>query len=167
IDFPMAMPRPSVQTYAGASFVFNLDKHLVEGLKELAQAEGATLYMVLLAAFHVLLHRYTGQDDILIGSPVSGRTRPEFKETVGCFFNAVVLRANLSGDPSFKSFLGQARSTVLRALEHQDYPSHLLVEKLQSNRNLSRPPLFQVTFILQRPHRFQETFSLIVSDEQA
>lgn len=123
--------------------------------------------MIMLAAFQALLHHYTGQDEILVGSPISGRGRSEFKEVVGCFFNVVVLRANLSGGPTFKSFLQATRSTVLRALDHQDYPSHLLAERLRADHGSSRLPLFQVTLTLQKPHRLQEDFSRVVSDELA
>lgn len=153
-------PRPPIRTFAGNSHGFRLDHELVRQLKALAGSEGATLYMVLLAAFHVLLYRYTGQDDLLIGSPMSGRSRVEFQGVVGCLFNPVPLRADLSGDPRFTVFLDQVRRTVLRAWEHQDYPSHLLAEHLQSTADPSRSPLYPVMFIFQKPHRLQETSPL-------
>lgn len=157
-------PRPSVQSHRGATHGFKLSEETVRALKAMAQAEGATLYMVLLAAFQVLLHRYTDQEDILVGSPASARGRAEFEATVGCFFNAVILRANFSGDPTFQRFLSQVRQKVTGALEHQDYPSHLLAERLQATRDPSRPPLFQVTFILQQPHRFKEISALLLGE---
>jgi len=153
LNLPTARPRPPAQTYSGASHEFELHDELVERLKKLAASRGATLYMVLLAAFQVMLHRYTGQDDILVGSPISARGRAEFGGIVGCFFNAVVLRADFRFDPTFEQFLDQTRAKVLGALDHQDYPSHLLVERLQPVRDPSRPPLFQCTFILQKPQK--------------
>jgi non-ribosomal peptide synthetase component F len=123
---------------------------VIEGLRSFAQAEGTTLYTLLLSAFQVLLQRYTAQDDILVGSPVAARPRAEFGDVVGCFFNAVVLRGDLSGDPTFKEFLQQMRTTVLGALEHQDYPSHVLTQRLREERDHGQRPLFQVSFIMQK-----------------
>ncbi|HEX8474389.1 MAG TPA: condensation domain-containing protein [Pyrinomonadaceae bacterium] len=153
LKLPTFRARPRVQTFSGTSHAFALDSELTRRLQSLAKAESTTLYTVLVAAFQVLLHRYTGQEDILIGSPASGRSRAEFENIVGCFFNAVVLRANLSGDPPFNKFLRQVRGTVLGALAHQDYPSHLLARRLQPNREPGQGQLFQVSFILQQPHR--------------
>jgi acyl-CoA synthetase (AMP-forming)/AMP-acid ligase II/acyl carrier protein len=164
LDLPISKPRPPVQTYAGASYGFGLAERLTARLKALAKSENATLYMTLLAAFQVLLHRYSGMNEILIGSPVSGRSRADFEAVIGCFFNTVILRADLSGDPSFSEFLKQVRRKVLRAIDHQDYPSHMLAERLQTKRDRSRPPLFQVTFILQKPHRSQPLAALPGSD---
>jgi len=149
-------PRPAVPTYRGASHDFTMDAELSSGLKALAKAHGATLYMVLLAAFQVLLSHHTGQEDLLVGSPMVGRSRAEFEGIVGLFTNPVVLRANLSGNPTFRAFLDQVRRTVLSALEHQDYPTVLLVERLQPPRDVSRPPLCQVMFVLDKPHRLAQ-----------
>lgn len=146
-------PRPAIPTYRGASHDFTIDAHLSSGLRALAKASGATLYMVLLAAFQVVLAHHAGQDDLLVGSPMLGRSRAEFESIVGLFTNPVVLRANLSGNPTFRAFLDQVRHTVLSALEHQDYPTVLLVERLRLPRDLSRPPLCQVMFVLDKPHR--------------
>lgn len=140
----------ATQTFAGASHYFQLQGQVIEGLRSLAQAEGTTLYTLLLSAFQVLLQRYTAQDDILVGSPVAARPRAEFGDVVGCFFNAVVLRGDLSGDPTFKEFLQQMRATVLGALEHQDYPSHVLTQRLREERDHGRRQLFQVSFIMQK-----------------
>lgn len=153
LDLPTSGPRPPVQTYSGASYGFRLNDELVSRVKDLASSLDATLYMVLLAVFQILLHRHTGQDDILVGSPISARSRADFEGIVGCFFNAVVVRADFSRDVTFDDFLDQMRGRVLGALDHQEYPSHLLVEKLQPVRDPSRPPLFQVTFILQKRQR--------------
>jgi|SRR5579872_14272 len=146
-------PRPRIPTYRGASYDFTMDAQLSSGLKALAKAHGATLYMVLLAAFQVLLSYHTSQEDLLVGSPMVGRSRAEFEGIVGLFTNPVVLRANLSGNPTFQEFLAQVRRTVLSALEHQDYPTVLLVERLRPPRDLSHPPLCQVMFVLDKPHR--------------
>ena len=143
-------PQGNTQTFAGASHYFQLQGQVVEQLRSLAQAEGTTLYTLLLAAFQVLLQRYTAQDDILVGSPVAARPRAEFGDVVGCFFNAVVLRGDLSGDPTFKEFLQQMRTRVLGALEHQDYPSHVLTQRLREERDDGRRQLFQVSFIMQK-----------------
>jgi acyl carrier protein len=140
----------ATQTFAGASHYFQLQGQVIEGLRSFAQAEGTTLYTLLLSAFQVLLQRYTAQDDILVGSPVAARPRAEFGDVVGCFFNAVVLRGDLSGDPTFKEFLQQMRTTVLGALEHQDYPSHVLTQRLREERDHGQRPLFQVSFIMQK-----------------
>ena len=150
LNLPTDKPRPPIQTDNGGSYPFKLSEKLTEQLKELAQTEGATLYMTLLAAFQVLLYRYTGQEDILVGSPTSARTKAEFASLVGYFVNSVVMRADLSGNLSFRDFLSQVRQTVLGALAHQDYPFALLVDKLQLERDSSRAPLFQAYFVLQK-----------------
>jgi len=156
LELPTDRPRPQVPTYQGASYDFHLDDELSRRLKALAKAQGATLYMVLLAAFQVILHYHTGQEDLLVGSPMLGRSRAEFEGIVGLFTNPVILRANCSGNPTFEEFLGQVRQTVLAALDHQDYPTLLLVERLRPARDLSRPPLCQVMFVLDKPHQLTE-----------
>jgi amino acid adenylation domain-containing protein len=153
LQLPTDRPRPPVQTYGGDVHTFHLSAELTARLRSLARTEGATLYTVLLAAFDVLLYRYTGQKDILVGSPAGSRSRAEFDSLVGYFVNTLVLRADLSGDPSFRDFLRRVRQTVLGALDHQEYPFTLLVEKLQPTRDASRSPLADVMFILQRPWR--------------
>ncbi|NEO41472.1 MAG: amino acid adenylation domain-containing protein [Moorea sp. SIOASIH] len=154
LNLPTDKPRPPIQIDNGGSYPFKLSEKLTEQLKELAQTEGATLYMTLLAAFQVLLYRYTGQEDILVGSLTSGRTKAEFASLVGYFVDSVVMRADLSGNLSFRDFLSQVRQTVLGALAHQDYPFALLVDKLQLERDSSRAPLFQAGFVLKK---FQES----------
>ncbi|HEY0083939.1 MAG TPA: AMP-binding protein [Pyrinomonadaceae bacterium] len=150
LNLPTDYVRPSVQTYTGRARSIRLDASLTRRLKSLSAAHDTSLYTVLLAAFQVLLHRYTGQEDILTGSPTSGRSRPELADVVGYFANPVVLRANLGGNPTFTEFLARVRQTTLAALEHQDFPFALLVERLQVERNPSRSPLFQIMFILQQ-----------------
>ncbi|AGC46256.1 non-ribosomal peptide synthetase [Myxococcus stipitatus DSM 14675] len=149
LDLPFAKPRPSVQTYAGASVPVLLRGTLPRQLRAICEQEGVTLYTLLLAAYLVLLHRYSGQEDLLVGSPSLGRTQPEFAKVVGNFMNMVVLRGDLSGDPVFRDLLRQLRQTVVGALAHQDFPFHLLVEKLNPERHADRSPLFQAVFMLQ------------------
>ncbi len=160
LSLPTDRPRSSIQSRRGASYAFALEKELVEKLTTLARAEGATLYMLLLAAFQILLYRYTGQEDVVVGSPTSARSRADFDGIVGCFFNTIVLRERLSSNPTFKEFLKRVRGTVLGALDHQDFPSHLLAESFNPTRDPSRPPLFQVTFILQKPRRLENSVSV-------
>lgn len=153
LDLPADRPRPAFPTYQGASYDFTMDAELSSSLKALGKAHGATLYMVLLAAFQVVLSYNSGQEDLLVGTPMVGRSCAEFEGIVGLFTNPVALRTNLSGNPAFREFLGQVRHTVLSALEHQDFPTVLLVERLRPPRELSRPPLCQVMFVLDKPHR--------------
>ncbi len=150
LNLPTDRPRPLVQTYSGSSCFFELDEKLTLRLRELAKTEGATLYMTILAAFQVLLLRYCGQEDILIGSPLATRSLAELERIVGYFVNPVVLRADLSGNPTFKDLLQRLRRVVLGALEHQDFPFPLIVERLQSIRDPSRSPLFQVSLAWER-----------------
>nr|VFK47647.1 MAG: amino acid adenylation domain-containing protein/thioester reductase domain-containing protein [Candidatus Kentron sp. TC] len=150
LDLPTDRPRPPVQTYKGATVTFVVPATLTGKINDRMQASGATLYMIIMAAFQVLLHRYTGQNDIIVGSPTVGRSRSEFEAIVGYFVNSLALRANLEGDPPFNSFLGQVRETMLGGLAHQDYPFPLLVERLQPRRDASRSPIFQTLFVLQK-----------------
>ena len=105
--------------------------------------------MTLLTAFYILLHRYSGQDDILMGTPIANRNLPELENLIGVFINTLVLRANISDDPCFRELLRQVRNISLEAYAHQDFPFEKLVEELKPKRDLSRPPLFQVVFNLQ------------------
>ncbi|HEY1379606.1 MAG TPA: amino acid adenylation domain-containing protein, partial [Gemmataceae bacterium] len=150
LNLPTDRPRPPVQTPQGATHRFRLGPGLTARLRDLAKAEGTTLFAVLVAGYQALLHRLTGQDDVIVGTPVAGRSRPEFAGVVGYFVNMLALRADLSGRPTFRGFLGQTRQTVLDALEHQDFPFALLVERLQPARDLSRSPVFQAAFSLKR-----------------
>lgn len=167
LNLPSDRQRPPIQTYNGASYNFRLSEELTTNLKALAQQEGTTIYTLLLAAFQILLYRYTHQEDILVGSPTSGRNKPEFSDIFGYFVNPVVLRANLSGEPSFKSFLSQVRQTVLEALAHQDYPFPLLVERLQPQRDPSRSPIFQVFFVFQKLQQASEIQQLFLEKNES
>ena len=150
LDLQTDHPRPPAQTFRGASQAIKLSGDLTRALKTLGQDQGATLYMVLLAAYEILLHHYTGQKDILIGSPMSGRSNSEVAGIIGYFVNTVVMRADLSNNLPFKTFLGKVRQTVLGAFDHQDYPFALLTERLHPSRDFSRSPVFQTMFVLQK-----------------
>ena len=139
-------PRPPVQTSNGAGVGVQLPGPLVAGLKALAQKYQATLFMTLLAVFKILLARHAGQQDVVVGTPIAGRMRPEVENVQGLFLNTLVLRTDLSGDPAFGEILGRVRDTVLGAFAHQHVPFEKLVEALQPQRDLSRNPLFQAFF---------------------
>jgi len=165
LDLPHDRPRPPRQTFNGATLNFTLGDVLSRQLKELARTQQTTPYTLLLSAFQVLLHRYTGQTDIWVGSPAAGRSRAEYAGLIGDFINMNVLRGNLAGNPTFTGFLAQMRQTVFEAIEHQDYPFLLLVEKLVTRRAADRTPLFQVAFDLQRLVRSNELASLYVASD--
>ncbi|TXH18571.1 MAG: amino acid adenylation domain-containing protein [Mycobacterium sp.] len=156
IALPLDRPRPAAQTYRGAVYRFTLETGLGAALREVGRRSGATPYATFLAAFAALLHRYSGQDDLLIGSPFGCRDRPELEGLVGYIANPVVLRADVHGDPTFTSLLSRIKDTVLGAVAHQDYPFALLVERLRPARDLSHAPLSQVSFAWEQPRRFQD-----------
>ncbi|MDT5271751.1 MAG: hypothetical protein QOH49_3937, partial [Acidobacteriota bacterium] len=149
LELPADRPRPAVQTYNGAVESLPLSAEFGDGLKKLSRQSGATLYMTLLAAFKVLLSRYSGQSDIVVGSPIANRNRAEIEPLIGFFVNTLVLRTDLSGDPTFEELLERVREMALDAYAHQDVPFEKLVEELQPERDLSRHPLFQVMFVLE------------------
>jgi amino acid adenylation domain-containing protein len=148
LDLPTDLPRPPVQSFAGASEHFSVPRPVVDALRAVGRQERATLFMVLYAAFVALLSRHADQDDVLIGSPVAGRTRSEFEPLIGFFVNTLVLRLGVADDPAFRELVRRARETCLEAYAHQDVPFERLVEELQPERDLSRNPLFDVTFQL-------------------
>jgi len=148
LELPTDRPRPAVQSFQGASQTFALDKSVSEKLKELSQRQGVTLFMTLLAGFQVLLSRYSGQEEIVVGTPIAGRNRIETEGLIGFFINTLILRTDLSGDPTFAGLLQRVREVTLGAYAHQDLPFEKLVEELQPERDLSRQPLFQVMFVL-------------------
>ena len=165
LNLPTDRPRPPLQNYQGASYTFHLTKELTSRLRETAKALGGTLYMTLLAAFLVLLHRYTNQEDIIVGSPNNGRSQPEFAGTVGFFVNMLALRVNLAGNPTFSELLTQVRHTVLTAIAHQDYPAPLLVERLQLKRDPSLLGLFRVSFNLLSLQQIADVLELSLSSK--
>ena len=146
LELPTDRPRPARQTFRGAGVPLTLSPEVSGGLQALARREGATVFMTLLAAFKALLARHTGREDVVVGAPVAGRTRPETETLIGFFLNTVGLRDDLSGDPAFREILARVRSTVLEALANQDAPFEKVVEALRPERDLSRTPLFQVFF---------------------
>ncbi len=146
LELPLDYARPTLQTFTGKKHSQHLSKCLSETLKTLSQNEGVTLFMTLLAAFNVLLYRYTGTEDILVGTPVAGRNRSEVEPLIGFFINTLVLRTDLKGNPSFQELLSRVKEVTLGAYEHQEMPFEKLVEELQPERSLSYNPLFQVWF---------------------
>jgi len=153
LELPTDFPRPPVQTFQGARHSFVLPQPLSEHLKTFSQQQGATFFMTLLAAFAVLLGRYSGQEDFAIGSPIAHRTHVEVEPLIGFFVNTLVLRVDLSGHPTFLDLLAHLRQVTLEAYAHQDLPFEMLVQELSPQRMVSHTPLFQVLFMLQNaPH---------------
>ncbi|HKV36205.1 MAG TPA: non-ribosomal peptide synthase/polyketide synthase [Pyrinomonadaceae bacterium] len=152
LELPIDRHRQPVQTYRGSSWPFKVEAELTAKIRELARKHGATLYMTLLAAFQVVLHRHTNQDQFLVGSPTAGRSRAGLADVVGYFVNPIALLADFSQDPTFAEHLDRVRLHVLEAFEHQEFPFPLLVERLQPERDPSRSPLFQTVFALQKTH---------------
>ncbi|MFI0943209.1 amino acid adenylation domain-containing protein [Streptomyces sp. NPDC021020] len=148
LALPTDRPRPPVMTHNGASEFFRLDADLTAGVHALARAHNATPFMVLLSAYYLLLHRWSGQDDLIVGSPVSGRTREEDASVYGYFVNPLPLHVSLEGDPTVADLLGRVRETVLGGLDNQEYPFVLLVEELGLQHDPSRSAVFQAMFIL-------------------
>lgn len=148
LELPSDFSRPAMDRQVGTTLNTLLPASLIEPLKGVGRQQGATLYMTLLSAFQVLLHRYSGQEDIAVGSPIAGRLRSETEALVGCFVNTLVLRSDLSGDPTFAELLGQVRRSSLEAFQHQEVPFERLVEAINPARDTSRHPLFQVLFTL-------------------
>jgi amino acid adenylation domain-containing protein len=149
LELPTDHPAPIVQSLRGAHHWFEFSPELSEAVKTLSQHESTTLFMTLLAAFQAVLYRYTGQPDLVIGSPIANRTRTEIEPLIGFFVNTLVLRTDLSGNPTFRELLRRVRETTLAAYTHQDLPFEILVEELQPDRTVSHNPLFQIMFAVQ------------------
>lgn len=149
LELPTDKRRPVIQTFAGKKHNLALPKHLSVAVKNLSQAEGVTLFMTLLTVFETLLYSWSNQEDIIVGTPVIGRYHAETQKLIGFFINTLVLRTDLSGNPTFRELLKRVKEVVVEAYDHQDVPFEKLVEELQPKRNLSYNPLFQVMFILQ------------------
>jgi amino acid adenylation domain-containing protein len=149
LELPLDHPRPAVQSFQGAHFPVKLSKDLSLSLDRFAHAEGATLFMVLLSAFQVLLSRWSGQEDIVVGSPIANRTDAETEGLIGFFVNTLALRADVRGEQSFRELLGQQRERTLGAYAHQGLPFEQLLQLLGSERDLSRQPVFQAMLVLQ------------------
>ncbi|MGH7929303.1 MAG: condensation domain-containing protein, partial [Candidatus Binatia bacterium] len=146
LNLPTDHARPAAQSYQGARQSIELSRELTAGLKALSRKEGVTLFMTLVAAFQTLLYRYTGQEDLTIGSPIANRTRTEIEGLIGFFVNTMVLRSKISGAPTFKKHLAQVKELALDAYACQDVPFEKLVEEIHPQRSLNHTPLFQVLF---------------------
>ncbi|PYV64568.1 MAG: non-ribosomal peptide synthetase, partial [Acidobacteria bacterium] len=155
LELPADRMRPAVQTYRGTTEKVILPVELLAGLKAICAAEGATLFMTLLAAYQTLLFRYTGQEDVVVGTPIANRTRAEVEELVGFFVNTLVMRTNLAGAPTFRELVQRVRNVALGAYAHQNLPFEKLVEVLQPERDLTRTPVFQIWFALQNAPRLE------------
>ncbi|HEX5223217.1 MAG TPA: amino acid adenylation domain-containing protein [Verrucomicrobiae bacterium] len=149
LDLPTDRGRPAVQTYRGATHEISLSSRVTGEVIKLSRRQNVTPFMVLLAAFQTVLHRYSGQSDLLVGTPTAGRSRVDTENLVGLVLNTVVLRGDLSGDPTFEELLRRTRQVALDAFAHQELPFEKLAEAIHPERDLSRPPLFQVMFVLQ------------------
>ncbi|MBB5940445.1 condensation domain-containing protein, partial [Streptomyces zagrosensis] len=165
VELPLDRPRPAVRSGLGRTVYFDLGPGLYTGLMRVAQESRASLFMTLLAAYQVLLSRYSGQADIAVGVPIANRHHAETEKLIGFFVNTLVLRSDLSGNPSFADLVAQVREHALDAYEHQDLPFERLVEELQPERDLSRTPLFQTMFQLRTPRNSWEFFGLEAEEQ--
>ncbi|MFC7853358.1 amino acid adenylation domain-containing protein, partial [Bacillus velezensis] len=153
LELPADKPRPAVRSFAGGSVSCTLDAETASGLHRIARDHGSTLYMVLLAAYNTLLARLSGQEDIIVGSPIAGRPHKDLEPILGMFVNTLAIRTEPKGDKRFTDYLAEVRQAALEAYEHQDYPFEELVERLGVQRDMSRNPLFDVMFVLQNMER--------------
>ncbi|HBB98647.1 MAG TPA: non-ribosomal peptide synthetase [Blastocatellia bacterium] len=151
LELPTDLPRPAIQTFNGEQLSFQLPRRMSDALKALSRREGTTLFMTLLAAFQIVLHRYTDEDDLVIGTVTTSRKRSEFDALLGFFLNTLVLRTDISGNPTFRELLGRVRKVTVDALANDDVPVHRLVKELGQERDPSRNPLFQVMLVLEPP----------------
>lgn len=149
LDLPTDFPRPIVQSFAGEHLNFRITQDLTKELKKLAQEIGCTLYMILLSGINLLLARYSGQEDIIIGSPIAGRSHAELEDTIGIFINTLAMRNYPQGDKSYREFLQEVRDNAIQAYKNQDYQFEELVDRLNLQRDISRNPLFDVMFVMQ------------------
>ncbi len=149
LSIPADYPRPQVQSFEGDGILFNVDYKTVKGLNRLAKETGATLYMVLLAAYNIVLSKYSGQEDIVVGTPIAGRPHADLENIIGMFVNTLAVRNYPKGQKTFKEFLQEVKVNSLQAYENQDYQFEELVEKLDLKRDLSRNPLFDTMFVFQ------------------
>ncbi|WP_416654204.1 amino acid adenylation domain-containing protein [Bacillus amyloliquefaciens] len=153
LELPADKPRPAVRSFAGGTVSCTLDAETASGLHRIARDHGSTLYMVLLAAYNTLLARLSGQEDIIVGSPIAGRPHKDLEPILGMFVNTLAIRTEPKGDKRFTDYLAEVRQAALEAYEHQDYPFEELVERLGVQRDMSRNPLFDVMFVLQNMER--------------
>jgi natural product biosynthesis luciferase-like monooxygenase protein/amino acid adenylation domain-containing protein len=167
LDLPTDRPRPSGRTFRGDACTFHLEPARAAQVRTLAQRQSTTLYTVLLAVFHILLHRFTGTRDMVIGSPMALRENRDFAQTVGFFVNTVPIRVDCAGLPSFTELVARVRQAVLGAMAHRDYPMPLLVERLQLGRSSDHEPLFQAMFVFHTPYRVPEMSAFALGEEGA
>lgn len=162
VDLPTDFPRPAVKSFEGGQVTLSMDQQLLDALRELAAKTNTTLFMVLLAAYNVLLAKYSGQDDIIVGTPISGRQRAELAPVVGMFVNTLAIRNKPTAHKSFTQFLQEVKQNALDAYDHQDYPFETLVEKLGIPRDPGRNPLFDTMFILQKDDLSEKALDQLV-----
>ncbi len=155
LEMPTDYPRPAVQSYEGQTLEFFFDASKTDGLKQLASETGTTLFMVLLAAYNVLLHKYSGQEDVIVGTPIAGRNHGDVQPLIGIFLNTLAIRSYPASEKTFLSYLNEVKETTLHAFEHQNYPFEQLVDKVQVTRDLSRNPLFDTMFTMQNTENEQ------------
>ncbi|KAF6577581.1 condensation domain-containing protein, partial [Paenibacillus sp. EKM211P] len=146
LELPTDYPRPAMQSYEGRTLQLFMDSEKSEGLKRLAAENGATLYMVLLAGYTMLLHKYTGQEDVVVGTPIAGRNHSDVQPLIGMFVNTLAIRSYPAAVKTFLDYLKEIKETTLGAFEHQNYPFEELVDKVNVARDLSRNPLFDTMF---------------------
>ncbi|MCK4257761.1 MAG: amino acid adenylation domain-containing protein [Halanaerobiales bacterium] len=164
LNLPIDYQRPDTQTCNGSTFTFELGREASKKLKDLANSKGVTVFTLLLAIYKVLLYRHTNQNDIIVGSPTVGRSREDFENVVGYFVNPVPIRSKIVDDLVFEDFLKNLYQKVIGALENQDYPFNLLVDKLQLDRDLNRSPIFQTMLVMEKPTYLDELFEFILSE---
>lgn len=157
LNFPTDYTRKAIQSYSGLTETLSISADLTQQLTQIAEQKKTTLYTLLLAAFNVLLYRYSGEEDLIIGTPTTGRTKAEYEPILGYFVNPVAIRNQLNPQKGFDVFLEQVKQTVMEALDHQTYPFNHLVEKIQPKRDASRSPIFQIMFVYQRAHLLHES----------
>ncbi len=160
LELPTDRPRPAIQTFPGNSFWIEMEEELTQEIQKLMQAQKVTLFMGLIALVKILLYRYSGQEDIIVGTPVAGRRHADLEDQIGCYLNTLALRNSLGGSQSFETFLVQVKQTTLEAYEHQEYPFDRLLDELNLERNLAHSPLFDIMVVLQN----QEQSPLILEE---
>jgi len=164
LDLPLDFPRPAQQTFDGARTTLQLSPEVSQQLIVLSQQKGSTLFMTLLAAFNLLLARLSGQEDILVGTPIAGRNQLETENLIGFFISTLVLRTDISGNPTFEELLSRVKQTTLDAYSHQDIPFEKLIQALQPKRDLSRSPLFQVWFNMLTERQMTHSPDLLITE---
>nr|WP_314464361.1 non-ribosomal peptide synthase/polyketide synthase [uncultured Clostridium sp.] len=157
LEIPTDFERPEIQKYEGGSVDITIDPGLTDEIRKLGNAHGATLYMTLLSAYHILISKYSGQNDIIIGAPIAGRSHADLQDMIGLFINTLVLRSDTSNQCTYEDFLEETKTGVLKAFENQDYPLDILIETLDFKRDISRNPLFNTMFVLQNMDQKQST----------